>query len=573
MLDRLVCFAIDECGLHVAVAFLRRKSRGQRQDSPHTDARGALKVSRQHQQFAMQSLRPTDSDSPPTNTVAAIDIGSNAIRMVIAEVLPDGGIEPLERLQRAIRLGQDVFRRGRLSSQSMRAAVAVLRDYRQVLDLYRVERIRAVGTSALREASNTDSFLDRILMATGIHVEVIATSEESRLTVSAVRRVVGDAVGINHNDALIVDVGGGSTTLTVLQKGQILTSQSLRLGSIRLQELLLTSEDSPQRSTEMLRQQITNTLTTSRGSLPMDNVELFIAVGGDARFAARHIGEPTGSAELVSIDREPFDRLVEKCGRFTAEALSTKYALPFAEAETLSTALLVYQNLLHQTGADRMIVSHVSMRDGLLLELARDVTGQEDEAVLEGVIHSATSIAEKFRVDPDHAETVADLSVRLFDELRAEHGLGARHRLLLRVAGLLHEVGSVVSTRSHHKHSYYLISNSEIFGLNREEIEIVAHVARYHRRSVPKPSHVGYMALPRGTRVLVNKLAALLRMADALARGHVHAGRELRFERDQDELIVFAPGGANLLLEERAIAVKGDLFEDIYGIKVRLEGT
>jgi exopolyphosphatase/guanosine-5'-triphosphate,3'-diphosphate pyrophosphatase len=519
----------------------------------------------------MDPTPAADGESPAVTTVAAIDVGSNSIRMVVAEVLSDGSVEALERLHRAVRLGQDAFRLGRLSSDSMRAGVAVLRDYRQVLDLYHVERIRAVGTSALREATNTDTFLDRVLMASGIQLEVIAPSEESRLTVSAVRQAVGDALGINHNEALIVDVGGGGTMLTILQQGQIITSQSLRLGSIRLQELLLTSEDPPERSSELLRQQIINMLATSRGSLPLGNVESFIAVGGDARFAARQIGEPTGSAQLAAVKREPFDQLVARCCRHTAEELSKQYGLPFAEAETLNPALLVYQILLHRTGVDRMIVSNVSMRDGLLLDLAREATGQEDEAVLAGVIHSATSIAEKFRVDLEHGQTVAELAVRLFDELKAEHGLGARHRLLLRVAGLLHEIGSVVSNRAHHKHSYYLISNSEIFGLSREEIEIVAHVARYHRRSVPKPSHVDYLSLPRRSRVVVNKLAALLRMADALARGHVREVTKLKFQREGDELLVTVPGEADLLLEERAIAAKGDLFEDIYGVKVRLE--
>ena len=223
------------------------------------------------------------------------------------------------------------------------------------------------------------------------------------------------------------------------------------------------------------------------------------------------------------------------------------------------------------TQATQMIVSHVSMRDGLLLELARDVAGQEDRAMLEGVIHSAVAVAQKYRVDMTHARLVADLSVRLFDELAAEHGLGSRQRLLLEAAGLLHEVGGFVSSRSHHKHSCYLIANSEIFGLNRTEIAIVAQVARYHRRSGPKPSHAEYVALPRETRVTVNKLAALLRVADALARGHIHSAAELRFERQGDDLVIFIPGIADLLLEERAIAGKGDLFEDIYGMKVRLE--
>jgi exopolyphosphatase/guanosine-5'-triphosphate,3'-diphosphate pyrophosphatase len=504
-------------------------------------------------------------------TVAAVDIGSNSLRMVIAEVLPDGRIEVLERLQRAVHLGRDTFVRGRLGGQSIRAALAVLRDYHKMLRLYHVERVRAVATSAVREASNADTFLDRIFMATGLQIEVIDTSEESRLTVSAVRQAVGDALGVNRNRTLIAEVGGGSTLLTVLENGEIAAAQSLRLGSIRLQEVLSTSEEVPQRSAELLRQQIINETSTLRRSLPLAEVQSFVAVGGDARFAAREIGKPNTSAALVTVERAEFDKLVRRCEQQTAEELSRRHGLPFGEAETLVPALLVYQILLHKTRAERMIVSQVSLRDGLLLDLARGVTGQEDEVLLNGVIHSATAIAERYGANLEHAQNVADLAVALFDQLQADHGLGARHRLLLRVAALLHEVGSVVSNRAHHKHSYYLISNSEIFGLTRDETTIVAHIARYHRRGIPKPSHMEYMALPRNARVAINKLAALLRIADALARGHLRQVSDLRFERQGDELVVYVPGGADFLLERRAIAAKGDLFEDIYGMKVRLE--
>ena len=519
-------------------------------------------------------MKPNDGlqeGAATAKTVAAIDVGSNSLRMVIAEVLPDGRIEILEQLRRAVRLGRDTFVRGRLGGQSMRAALAVLRDYQKMLRLYHVERVRAVATSAVREASNADTFLDRVFMATDLQVEVIDTSEESRLTVSAVRRAVGDALGVNRNQTLIADVGGGSTLLTVLQQGEIAAAQSLRLGSIRLQEVLSTSGEPPQRSAELLRQQIVNETATLRRSLPLGGVESFVAVGGDARFAAREIGKPNAAAALVTVDRAEFDKLVRRCQRQTAEELSKRHGLPFAEAETLIPALLVYQILLRKTRAEQMIVSQVSIRDGLLMDLARDVTGQEDEVLLDGAIHSAMAIAEKYGANPEHAQNVSDLAVALFDQLQADHGLGARHRLLLRVAGLLHEVGSVVSSRAHHKHSYYLIANSEIFGLTRDETVMVAHIARYHRRAAPKPSHVEYMALPRKTRVVINKLAALLRMADALARGHLRQVSDLRFERQGDELVVYVPGGADLLLERRAIANKGDLFEDIYGMKVRLE--
>ena len=199
------------------------------------------------------------------------------------------------------------------------------------------------------------------------------------------------------------------------------------------------------------------------------------------------------------------------------------------------------------------------------------MTGKEDEAVLAGVIHSATTIAEKYRVDLDHARNVAEVAVRLFDLFQADHGLSPRHRLLLRVASLLHEVGGFVSSRAHHKHSEYLIANSEIFGLNRGEIALVSQIARYHRRSVPRASHPAYMALTRESRVVVNKLAAILRVADALIRGHRRRAADIQFQRQGDELLISMPAGRDHLLEQRALETKGDLFEDIYGVKIRLE--
>jgi len=509
--------------------------------------------------------------TPGARTIAAIDIGANAIRMAVAQVLEDGHVDVLERLRRAVRMGQDTFRRGRLGGGTMRAAVAVLRDFKQVLDLYHVERLRAVTTSAVREASNADNFLDRIYMATGINVEVISPAEESRLTVSAVLGAVGDALALRQRRTLIADVGGGSTLLTLLENGEISNYMGLRLGSIRLQELLATSDEPPERSAQLLRQQIANVVSQARRSLPFEAVCSFVATGGDARFAARQIGKPTASADLYTLARADFDRLVQRCQRQNEEQLAHTYSIPFEEAETLVPALLVYQALVRLTQAREIIVSAVSMRDGILLELARQVTGEEDETLLEGVIHSTTALAEKYRVDMDHARTVAEVAVLLFDQLQPDHGLDRRHRLLLQVAGLIHEVGGFVSNLAHHKHSLYLIRNSEIFGLNREEVEMVAHIARYHRRSPPKPGHGDYMALPRTARAVVNKLAAILRVADSLARGQLRRMPKLRFERLGDEMLIRVVGASDLTLQRRALDTKGDLFEEVYGMKIRLE--
>ena len=509
---------------------------------------------------------------PEVQTIAAVDIGSNAIRMAVAEVMPDGSVEVLEQLQQGIRLGQDTFRRGRLGGQTMRAAVGIVRDYRRLLDTYRVRHLRAVATSAVREAANADTFVDRVLMSTGLEIEVIDTSEESRLTVASVRRQLGGEAGSKRGLALVAHVGGGSTLLTVVDRGEIVDSQSLPLGSIRLQEGLLTGGEPAQRAASLIRQQISNVFSSIQSGLPLDRIQTFVAIGGDARFAARHTAKPEpAEGGMIPVARVQLDKLVRQCERHTTEELARKFALPFPEAETLNPALLVYQALLEATGVTHFLVSPGSMRDGLLLDLAARVTGREDEALSKGVSRSALAVARKYRVDRRHAQNVADLSAKLFDLLQAEHGLSPRHRLLLRAAGLLHEVGGFVSNRSHHKHSYYLIANAEIFGLSRDEHILLAHVARYHRRAVPQPSHLEYVALPRDRRILVNKLAALLRVADALDRAHGQQVRDFQGERQGEEFVITVPGVTDLTLERRAMAQKGDLFEDVFGLRIRLE--
>ena len=503
--------------------------------------------------------------------VAAIDIGAHAVRMVMAQVFADGRIEVLERFHRPVRLGQDTFGHGRLGSEAMRTALSVLREFRKTLQVYQVQRIRAVATSAVREAMNADTFLDRIYLATGLNVEVIGPTEESRLTVSAVLHALGQELDIRRDKTLIVEVGGGGTLLTLLEGGEIVVSESLRLGSIRIQELLNTTEEPPERSAELVRHHVANTLSMMEGTLNLQEVKVFIAVGGDARLAAKWAGRPEGANGWTVVETSAFDKLVRRLQKLSPQEIARRHGLPFAQAEMLCPALLIYQMLLHAADVPQMWVSPVSMRDGLLLELAREVTGQEDETVYRGVIHSALAIAQKYRINIDHAEHVAELACRLFDELRPDHGLGSRHRLLLRVAALLHEIGIFVSPQAYHKHSYYLVLNSEIFGLNRDEIVVVAHIARYHRRSGPKPTHLEYMNLPREKRVIVNKLAAILRIVDALAGSHLQPIRLDRIQRECDELVFWVGPGADLLLIQRSLAMVGDMFEDIYGLRVRVE--
>ena len=503
--------------------------------------------------------------------LAVIDIGSNAIRMVVAQLVPEGRLEVLERLQRAVRLGQDTFRTGQLRAQTMRTAISILRDYRHALNTYGAGRTRAVATSAVREAANADTFVDRVLMATGIEVSVISVAEEGRLTVSAVRQAVGEKL-LKQGDALVVEVGGGSTIMNLLHEGEITASQSLPTGSVRMQEMLSTSTETASQATRLIKRQISSAISTLRGTLPLKDVQVFMAVGGDARWAAAQAGRPIEGTNLRTVSREALDGLLNTCGSCTADELARMHHLPFIEAETITPALLVYQVLLKATGSKEMIVTDVSMRDGILWDLVYSTADHQAAYLYKEVIQSAQTIGQKYCTDMAHAQHTRILAARLFDELAAEHRLSDRHRLLLEVAALLHEIGAFVSGRAHHKHSYYLIANSEILGLTQDELIMVANIARYHRRSRPKPSHVDYMSMSREARMVVNKLAALLRVADALDVSRTQSIRDFRCRIDNNNgFAITLPAGLDLILERRSLAEKADMFQDIYGLDVYLE--
>ncbi len=243
-----------------------------------------------------------------SKTVGAIDIGSNELRLVIAEVYPDGRTDVIERARRAVRLGHDTFLTGRLSQESINAAVQVLRDYRRMLDTYRVTTVRAVATSAVREATNADSFLDRVSRTLDLDIEVIETTEQSRLMLEAVRHDVGEAVDWKSCVAMVAEVGGGSTLLTVVQHGEIGASQGYNLGSIRMQEILTTAHEPPLRAAEMLRHHIGSTVGLARRALDLQDVDTFVAIGGDARFAAHQVGDQMGETALHTVTAGQLDQ-------------------------------------------------------------------------------------------------------------------------------------------------------------------------------------------------------------------------------------------------------------------------
>jgi exopolyphosphatase/guanosine-5'-triphosphate,3'-diphosphate pyrophosphatase len=518
-----------------------------------------------------EARAPTPSSAPSEagTAVAVVDIGASQFRLVVAELAPGRPPRILEEASRGVLLGKDTFSQGRLGAATIEAALRALEGFRRIMDGYGVQRYRAVATSAVREAANMESFLDRVRLRTGIEVEPIGGAEENRLTYMAVRETLRGHEALTEGDALLLEVGGGSADISFLRKGEPVISGTYALGSIRMRQSLATWRGTHERRVRLLRRHIHNVVGDIAQELPLKEARHFIALGGDVRFvAARLLGENGSASGAQVVPRDAFLAFCDEVAANDVDQISESYHLLPAEAETLVPALLAYRELLVETPAAALTIPRASLRLGLLLDLAGGEAGPAMEDLRRQVLASAAALGEKYRYDAAHAGNVAHLAVRLFDELRRDHGLSDRERLLLEVAALLHDVGIFLNLRGHHKHTQYVLSVAEIFGLSRDDMAVVSNVARYHRRGLPQKSHLPYMALDRAQRVEVNKLAAILRVANALDADHLQKVQDVRVVRESDGWVLEVEGAGDLTMERLAGAARADLFVEVFGQRI-----
>lgn len=458
--------------------------------------------------------------------LAAIDLGTNSVHMVIADVTGDGHLQVVDRVKQTVRLGRGVFLTGQLAKPAMDLAVQSLANFRRLLEFRKVDRVRAVATSAVREASNGPSFIARIRRRTGIEAEIIPGAEEARLIFLAARHALALK---NGPPCLLVDVGGGSVELVLSRGGESLWMRSLKLGVARMTERFLT-RDPPgvtqvrdmeihleREMGELLRDARKHKVERAIGTSGTINTLIAMARAARGEEGGRLHGASASAGEIARIRRK---LLKSKQGeRLELPGMDAK------RADLMPAAGILADFILKGSGARKLVACTWALREGVLLELAGLAHRGASGAVRR---HSVNALARKFAGADPHGPQVARLALAFFDAVAPALGLAPESRELLEYASLLHDIGHHIDHDRHNRHSYYLITSADLLGFEPWEIEVMALVSRGHRSQGARLDSPEMRALAAEKRLQVRGLAAILRVADALDRSHFGVVKDIR---------------------------------------------
>lgn len=506
--------------------------------------------------------------------IAAIDLGSNSLHLVIVEVTASGGFRVIDREKDMVRLGSGTLTRGLLPAAAMRAGLEVLARYKHIAENHGVDKILAVATSAVREAANGEDFLERIGRETGLWPKAISGVEEARLIYLAALH----SVHLEGKRALVIDIGGGSVELALGVGSTLEHTVSEKLGVLRMSEQFGKSDPLSSRDEQRLVEHLDRVLGLHASRIRESGFETAVGTSGTilalgALARELEAGSPQASLHHVTVTADALHALRKRLVASDLRSRLKLARLDEARADIIVCGAVILDTLIARLGVRELVLSEWALREGILLDYIHGHPRSlaRAEAYPDVRRRSVVSLAERCLYDEPHARHVAALAAMLFDATRRRHGLGDAERALLEHAALLHDVGHHISYPGHHKHSYYLIKNGNLRGFAPLEIEMLACVARYHRRGLPRKRHAGFAALPQESRRVVRVLAGCLRLADAFDRSHRQVVRSLAVH-DRGHLVrVRCDVEGDCQLEAWGAGRRVDLLERVLGVPVKVE--
>jgi exopolyphosphatase/guanosine-5'-triphosphate,3'-diphosphate pyrophosphatase len=507
--------------------------------------------------------------------IAAIDIGTNSLHMIVVRVRPDLSFEVIDREKEMVRLGAGGLDGRALTPEAVHAALQVLSKFRRLAESHKVDEIIAAATSATREAENGGEFLSAIAAQTGIRPKVISGTEEARLIHLAA--VYGISIPENV-PVVVIDIGGGSVEITRGTGPHVDSLRSFKLGVIRLTERFVKSDPIAPRDERKLVRHIGAEAGEYLDEIAAAGYERLVGTSGTilslGAMAAAERGSPPGSPlRNRRIAAKQLRRLRHALVDVNLEKRLRMPGLEPRRADLSVAGAILLDTIVKRIGATEITLCDLSLREGLILDYVARHRKQIAQADRYPDVRrrSVIELAERCNYWPEHANQIARLAVALFEQTRGVHGLTDREREWLEYAALLHDVGVHISYERHHKHSYYLIKNGDLRGFEPDEIETIALIARYHRQATPKKRHDVFGEMKPRRRSAIRTLAAILRLAESLDRSHSQtiAAVELHDRGDDGLLQVRTTGDAEL--ELWAAARHAAPFERVIGKPLRIE--
>jgi exopolyphosphatase/guanosine-5'-triphosphate,3'-diphosphate pyrophosphatase len=498
--------------------------------------------------------------------IAAIDIGTNSIHMIVVRVRPDLSFEVVDREKEMVRLGAGGLDGRSLTATAMTAALQTLAKFRRLADSHKVDKIVAAATSAIREADNGGDFIAEVGRKTGIHIRVISGNEEARLIHMAA--VYG--VHMGGSPAVVIDIGGGSIEVTLGTGSHLTHAKSFKLGVIRLTERFVRTDPLSGRDERRLVKHINKEIGPYLDSIADRRFDRVIGTSG----TILSLGALALSEDDVVRDEALRNRRVSAKGirklrkKLIGADLETRLHMDGLDPRRADIAVagsVLLDSVLRRLGADDITLCDLALREGLVLDYINRNTAtiKKIERYPDVRRRSVIELGERCGYSPAHARHVSQLALSLFDQTRAVHGLGDREREWLEYGALLHDAGDHISYERHHRHSYYLIKNGELRGFDPEETEIIALLARYHRQATPKKTHEGYGLLKGPLRRTVRTLAAMLRLAEGLDRSHAQVVTALDVVPKGDTYLIRLRAAGDAELELWAAHRHGEPLEKV----------
>lgn len=497
---------------------------------------------------------------------AVIDIGSSMVRLNLGQI-KGNVVNILEYMETPLSLGHETFVDGRVSFDTVETLCDILKSHHRILRPYGVTEIQMVATSALREARNKHYIIDQIRIKTGLPVRVLEDSEEKEIIFrETIRRLQGAGI-MPEAPTLLAYIGTGSIGVSLLHDGLIHYFQNIRIGSLKLNELLGSLQERTVRFHTVLEEYVNAQIDMLGLAMGETGIDGFIASGKELELLSRLCGADAEKG-MTRLSQQSLDTLWEQVKHLTPDQISDQYDLELELSEMVLPSLTIYRTLLSYTRSDHILSPNVFLWDAMLNEILFPKRRKEMDAFLhESLLACARHLAQRYGYDEAHAAMVVEYSTVLFDRVRKLHGLKKRERLLLQTAGVLHDIGKYVNLKYHASHSRDLICSFDLIGITGRELRIIANVARYHSQDVPQEAHTEYMELPESDRLLVSKLSAIIRLADALDRSHRQKFTEIRIKMKENRLIITGISAHDTSLEEWTFNFKSDFFLEVYGIR------